>query len=164
MILDAYYSTIDHITVEVIHDDRQISVSKYTYGQENDYGLNAWIDAGNTIRDYNQYNVFTDDQLREQQYFANARAADEQIKAAEHTPEQGVVLDDRGAEKANGKRNNRSKRNSAMTDQDDAMADYVDGILDELDQYDDTVENLNRAELEVWDASTLTWSSWIPPI
>ena len=51
-----------------------------------------------------------------------------------------------------------------MSDNDDSLADYIDLIYDDLDTADATVENLDRAALEVWVAETSTsWSVWTPP-
>lgn len=123
----------------------------------------AWQDAGNNITAYNQYSTLTDGELRLHKYTLNATLADVQIQTAEHEPSAGNVLDDRNADKENTRRSNRGKRNAGMTDADDAMADYVDEIMDTLDTADDTVESLIRSELEAWDGSSIIWPTWTPP-
>jgi hypothetical protein len=43
-----------------------------------------------------------------------------------------------------------------------AFHNWEDTIYDDLDQADDSVENLDRAGLEAWTPSSATWTVWVP--
>ena len=116
-----------------------------------------------TVVPYDPYAGWDTEQLRNVRYADNAKVAQGHIEDAQKNPYVGAVLDDRKEQKENNKRNNRAKKNNKMTDRDDALTDHIDDIFDVQDNADDAVENMNRSELETFDASSVTYPTWEPP-
>lgn len=124
----------------------------------------VWLES-NSVTPYNEFYGLSDDDLKVKNYAINAELAQVQILAAEANPIQGIVLDERGTRKENGRRANRAKGLLKLTDNDDALADHIDLIMDALDTGDDAVEALNdRQALENWDGSSIIWPVWSPPV
>lgn len=112
---------------------------------------------------WTQYRDISDDDLRTQRYNEDAAYAETLMFAAESEQTAGTVWDERKTKKENGRRNNRGKTKDKITDIDDYLADYIDNVFDDLDQADDSVENLDRAGLEAWDSATsASWTVWTP--
>jgi len=126
--------------------------------------MNQEIEDGEAqIIPWTQYRDISDDDLRTQRYNEDAAYADTLIFEAESQQTQGTVWDNRKTNKENGRRNNRGRTKDKITDADDYLADYIDRVFDDLDQADDSVENLGRDGLEAWDSATsASWTAWIP--
>jgi hypothetical protein len=99
--------------------------------------------------------------LKESAYAENSAYAAGVVRTAESNPT-GTPLSERGTEKQNLRRDNRSKGKNKLTDDDDHLSDFLDTVADVLDNADDAVEDAEKAALEVWDSSSFGWPEWAP--
>lgn len=163
MITNIRYTTADNISVALI-DNGSEWFTAYPIEGEFEEKANAWYADGNTITPYDEFYGWSDEHLLARAYEINLGLGQAQVEAAEATPSNGVSLSPNNTRKENTRRNNRAKRNAGMTDADDAMADYVDSVMDAIDLGDDAAEVADRATLETWDGSGMTFPIWSPPV
>jgi len=165
MIISARYTEADHVQIRLMLDTGYDAfMPLYPSNTNMDMDMKIFLEDGGVIEDYDEYWNVSDVELQDIKYQLNAELANVEIQAAETVPIQGPTLTPRKRDKENLRRNNRAKRNNKMTDADDIMANYVDSVMDVLDNADNEVENLVRLELEAWDGSTIVWPIWEPPV